>query len=106
MRFTAALMWVLKECFGLSDEHLFCEPDEKAGKFLLFEIMEAGNFGQTDDRYARRVGESYFPFAIRKVKRAMKLFEFGPWETICTPFWRVWHVWWWIRKHNQRIKFD
>lgn len=73
---------------------------------LVFVLVQGGNFGQHDERYVRREGESYLPFAIRKVKRAMRLFRFGPWETICTPFWRMWHVLWWIKRRNVRIKFD
>ena len=32
---------------------LNCQPNEKEGKFLLNEIMQAGNFGRYDDRIAR-----------------------------------------------------
>lgn len=44
-KFAAAMMWVLKEACGAEDELLFCELDEKEGRFLLSEIMAAGNFG-------------------------------------------------------------
>ena len=50
-KFAAAMMWVLKEACGATDDMLICEPDEKEGRFLLSEIKAAGNFG------FNRVGE-------------------------------------------------
>ena len=44
-KFLGAMMWVLKEACGAEDELLLCEPDEKEGRFLLSEIIAAGNFG-------------------------------------------------------------
>ena len=49
-RFTGALLWVLREVFGLEEELLFVAPNEAEGRFLLSEIMLAGNFGQHDER--------------------------------------------------------
>ena len=50
MRFTRAVMWVLQEVYGLPDRYLLTSPDEEEGRFLLSEIMLAGNFGQHDER--------------------------------------------------------
>ena len=47
-RFTAAVMWVLAMCFRLEEEYMLCPPDEVEGRFLLIEVMKAGNFGQYD----------------------------------------------------------
>ncbi len=49
-RFASALMWVLKDTFGIEDEYLLLQPDETEGRFLLQEILLAGNFGHYDHR--------------------------------------------------------
>ncbi len=105
-RFTAAIMWIMKEQLGMADECMLCEPNEKDGRFLLNEVMMSGNFGHYDERYAQREGESYLRFAMRKVKRNMTLFRFGGWEMTFTPFWRLWHIYWWMRRHNEKVKLE
>lgn len=40
-----AVMWVLKEVFGLGDEYLIAPTDERRGKMMLSIVMEGGNFG-------------------------------------------------------------
>ncbi len=49
-RFCSALMWVLGEVFGLERDKMLMEPNEAEGRFLLQEIMLAGNFGHDDAR--------------------------------------------------------
>lgn len=51
--FVGGIMWILKECFGMKEEYLLCSVNERHGKYLLSEIMTAGNFGQFDDRMLR-----------------------------------------------------
>ncbi len=49
-RFCQALMYVLQETFGLQKDRMICPPDTQEGEFLLSEILQAGNFGHTDER--------------------------------------------------------
>lgn len=91
-RFAGALMWVLKEQFGLEEKYLICEPDEKEGRFLLNEIEHMGNFGKTDKRYAGN-GKT-----MRFVKHWGHLLAHYPSEVIWSPIWIVYH-WFWKRNH-------
>ena len=49
-RFASGVMWLLKDCFGASEDILLCEPNERLGRVLLTEIMRGGNFGHHDGR--------------------------------------------------------
>lgn len=57
-KFTKALMYVLHQVMGLEKEYLLTDINEKAGKFLLEEILRSGNFGHTDERIKRDKGKS------------------------------------------------
>lgn len=59
MRFAAAVMYVEREVFGLQDEYMICTPDEKAGRFLLDEILQMGNFGHNDNRFQLKNEDSH-----------------------------------------------
>lgn len=50
-RFAGAMMWLLKEKFGLEDDKLICEPIEEEGRYLLREVEYSGNFGHSDERF-------------------------------------------------------
>ena len=43
-KFAHAVMFVVKEVFGLSEDRMIAPLDEKEGRFLLDEIMRGGNF--------------------------------------------------------------
>lgn len=44
-RFASAMMWLMKEIFGLNEKYLICECNEKEGRFLLDEIMNTVTWG-------------------------------------------------------------
>ena len=50
-KFTSAVMWVLME-------FLPCKPNQKEGRFLLSEILKAGNLGHYDVRENHVIYES------------------------------------------------
>lgn len=93
-RFTKAMMYVLQTVFAIRPEYMLCAPDEHEGKFLLDEIMKAGNFGKYDDRIKHNGGQ--FSHAIEKTKHNLRLLTHYPEEVICEPFFRVYH-WIWRR---------
>lgn len=93
-RFTSAVMWVLQEVFAMKAEYLLCEPKEKEGRFLLKEIMLAGNFGHEDERYTITREENVVRWGLMKLKRNMKFLTSYPEEVICEPLFRVFHWAW------------
>ncbi|MGM9700063.1 MAG: hypothetical protein ACI3YX_01395 [Prevotella sp.] len=54
-----AVMYVEREVLGLQDEYMIYKPDEKAGSFLLEEILQMGNFGQDDKRFQLKQEDSH-----------------------------------------------
>lgn len=97
-KFAAALMYVMKEICGLDQHYLLCEPNEKEGKFLLNEILTAGNFGQSDPRMSEinhtNVPQRQISQAWRRYKRNMRFLTSYPGEVIWEPVARVNHFAW------------
>lgn len=98
MKFSTALMWVMKEAFGLPEEKMVCEPDEKSGLFLLHEIMLAGNFGHSDNRLKKNRYSNRVKLMYDWMKHIWRLFSFYPVDVLWSPvgvlyisFWRRWH---------------
>ncbi len=50
-KFARAVMYVLHEALGLSEEKMIAPIDEKRGKLLLAEILNGGNFGKHFTKY-------------------------------------------------------
>ncbi len=94
IRFLGAMMYVMKEACGMASEYLLCMPDEKAGKFLLDEIMLAGNFGQYDERIVRPEDEGHVHRNARKFRRQLRFLKYYPGEVLCAPIWKTWHWCW------------
>lgn len=99
-RFTAAVMWVLREVYGMDGRYLLTKPDEREGRFLLGEIMLAGNFGQYDERMQHERGESALHWGLRKVKRNFRFVRSYPSEVLWSPLFKLWH-WWWRRRFQR-----
>ena len=79
-------------------EWMLCEPNEKDGRFLLNEIMTAGNFGQGDPRMGELNTSStlkrQLSQAIRRFKRNMRFLTSYPGEVIWEPAARAQHFAW------------
>ncbi|MBR3859891.1 MAG: nucleotidyltransferase family protein [Bacteroidaceae bacterium] len=100
-RFTAAVMWVLQEVYGMDERYLLTAPDEREGRFLLGEIMLAGNFGQYDERMQHERDESALHWGVRKVKRNFRFVRSYPSEVLWSPLFKLWHYFW---RKGLRIK--
>ena len=95
--FVGAVMWVLQEVYGMEDRYLLTDPNEKEGRFLLSEIMLAGNFGKYDERLRHERGETSIQWALRKIKRNFRFIGSYPSEVLWSPVWKIWH-WCWRKK--------
>ena len=94
MRFAHATMYVMREVFGLEEEYLLVAPDEKAGRFLLDEIMQAGNFGKYDTRLKRKRNETAWFRLVRSLKRNARFLSYYPNEVLWNPVFRTWQFLW------------
>ncbi len=94
-RFAGAVSYILKNIFHIDDEKTIVAPDATLGKFLLREIMIAGNFGKHDPRYdySKRSKKAY-----NIAKRSIILISHFPGETIWSPYFKIWHYIWRKRK--------
>ena len=100
-KFAQAVMFVMKEVFGLSEDRMIAPTDEKEGRFLLDEIMRGGNFGQYDDRMGSKVDESKIHRYFRMNLRNLRFVKHYPTEAVCEPIFRTWFAGW---KFINRIK--
>ena len=91
-RFTAAVMWVLQEVFAMDDRYLLTDPNEEEGRFLLSEIMLAGNFGHYDVRIKRSAKVTEWGLFCRRVGRNLRFLRSYPSEVLWSPFFKLWHA--------------
>ena len=94
-KFAGAIMYIMQEVFGMPASRLIVPPNEKYGKFVLNEVLEAGNFGKHDAR--NRFGRSKLGHNLQRVYRDIRLVRYFPAEALSEPFFRVWHFFWRLR---------
>ena len=90
--FAGAVMYIMKEVFGLEDNRLIVPPDVKRGRLVLKEVLEAGNFGRYDKR--NWFGHSALGHNLQRLYRDMRLVRYFPEEALSEPFFRIWHFFW------------
>ena len=90
--FAGAVMYIMKEVFGLEDNRLIVPPDVKRGRLVQKEALEAGNFGQYDKR--NWFGHSALGHNLQRLYRDMRLVRYFPEEALSEPFFRIWHFFW------------
>ena len=91
-KFAGGIMYIMQEVFGMPASRLIVPPNEKYGKFVLNEVLEAGNFGRHDAR--NRFGRSKFGHNLQRVYRDIRLVRYFPAEALCEPLFRTWHFFW------------
>lgn len=91
-KFARDIMYIMQEVFNMPASLLIVPPNEKYGKFVLNEVLEAGNFGKHDAR--NRFGRSQLGHNLQSVYRDIRLVRYFPAEALCEPLFRVWHFFW------------
>ena len=99
-KFAGAVMYVLKEVLGLSEEKMIVPMDEKRGKLLLAEILEGGNFGRHFTKYGHFTRQGMAKKYFLKIWRNMHFVRFYPAEALSEPIFRTWHFFWRL-KHRR-----
>ena len=91
-KFAGGIMYIMQEVFGMPASRLIVPPNEKYGKFVLNEVLEAGNFGRHDAR--NRFGRSQLGHNLQRVYRDIRLVMYFPAEALSEPIFRTWHFFW------------
>ena len=91
-KFAGGIMYIMQEVFGMPVSRLIVPPNEKYGKFVLNEVLEAGNFGKHDAR--NRFGRSKLGHNLQRVYRDIRLVRYFPGEALCEPLFRIWLFFW------------
>ena len=93
-KFAGAVMYVLHEVLGLSEEKMIAPIDEKRGKLLLAEILNGGNFGQHFTKYGHFTQQGMAKKYFLKIWRNMHFVRYYPAEALSEPVFRTWHFFW------------
>ena len=99
-KFAGAVMYVLHEALGLSEEKMIAPMDEKRGKLLLAEILNGGNFGKHFTTYGNFTQQGMAKKYFLKIWRNMHFVRYYPAEALCEPIFRTWHFFWRL-KHRR-----
>ena len=97
-KFASAIMYIMQEVFGMPASRLIVPPNEKYGKFVLNEVLKAGNFGKHDAR--NRFGRSQLGHNLQRGYRDIRLVRYFPAEALSEPIFRTWHFFWRL-KHRR-----
>ena len=93
-KFAWAVMYVLHEALGLSEEKMIAPMDEKRGKLLLTEILNGGNFGKHFTKYGHFTQQGMAKKYFLKIWRNMHFVRYYPAEALSEPIFRTWHFFW------------
>ena len=83
LKYARGVMWVMKEIFGMDQDSLYTEPDEKVGKLILSEAQRFGTF--SDNKFVQ---------VLQQFTGNLRLARFFPSAVLVSPLFLVWHQWW------------
>lgn len=105
-KFASGLMWVLQYVFVLERQFMICEPNEKEGRFLLSEILKAGNFGHYDERNKVSRDDNEVCRVWKRLFHYTRLLKHYPTEFLWIPvsyfYIRVWRAITWKKVKSAR----
>lgn len=93
-KFAGAMMYVLHEVMGLSEDKMIAHMDVKRGQMLLDDILNGGNFGHYDKHHS-------WGHNVLRLYRDARLLRFYPEEALSEPIFRVCHFFWRMQCKNQ-----
>lgn len=88
-RFAEAMMWVMKEAFGIEEKYMLLEPNEKEGCFLLEEIFQTGNMGHYEKRNWGSLDSPLSRF-FYNLRRDWHFISHYPQEVLWQPWFSIW----------------
>lgn len=92
--FAGAVMYVMREAFGMPEEWMIVPIDERRGQSLMAEILRGGNFGHYSGLTKHGTAAKYFLKHWRNMRFAWEY----PAEALSEPLFRTYHFIW--RKMN------
>lgn len=90
-RFAQAVMYVLNVVFGLPTAEMPVAMNVRCGRFLLKEVLQAGNFGQYDKRHDAPTFDRPIVNFMRRQARGLRMLTYFPNEVLWQPYFRIWH---------------
>ena len=100
--FAGAVMYVLKEVFGLPGSQMPIPEDRKRGRIVLNEILYGGNFGKFFTKYDHFTHRNKFRKYFLKTYRNLHFLPYFPAESLSEPLFRTWQFFW--RQWKQRCQ--
>lgn len=94
-KFAGAVMYVMREVFGLEEMYMIVPVDEKRGKIILSEILKGGNFGKYDADNIK--ANNRLRKNILRIKRDFRMMQYFTSECLWEPVFRMYHFFWRMR---------
>lgn len=93
-RFAAAVMYIMENALGLSEQYLLMPPDCNAGRRLLADIINGGNFGKYNKAFEHNNNHINPSRFFYKSFHNLSLAKYYPSEVLWEPLFRMWHFLW------------
>lgn len=86
--FACAMMYIMKESFGVEADDLLCPPDARRGSFIIHEIFKGGNFGRYNTQKGEQ-GTSRLAHLRYYAGLSFRCARYFPSESLWNPLYRI-----------------